>query len=389
MPRVYFGLGLGLLFFARGALGAGSDAAAARAQLVQGYTLKQKGKCDEAIPYFTESIRLDRHPKALLNLADCEEKLRRLSAAQAHFVEAREVARLLGLPPYDKAAQDRLAALEKSIPRLVIRLAREAPRDSVVSRDGVELSQVSLNTPLPIDPGQHSVLVRTTSLERRYDVSLSEGEIRELEVTPIGGRSTLPTPVPVAPSSAESAESASSEATAQPPCAAEEGAHGAARSSRAAGSNDPRNAFGSEVESVPAPESSGAQKTVGFVVAGAGAVGLTLGIYYSVQFTTKNDALAGLCTEARPCADRRGYEEARDSAMTARTLSIAGLAGGAAALATGLVLLLTAPSSSPNGAGAPTLMTKNVSSASPAIGGWQWAPQFGSGVTGAVVGGTW
>src|SRR5689334_18285582 len=69
-----------------------SDSAAARAQLQSGYALKQQNKCDEAIPHFKESIRLDRQPKSLLNLGDCEEKLGKLSAAQAHFVEARDLA---------------------------------------------------------------------------------------------------------------------------------------------------------------------------------------------------------------------------------------------------------------------------------------------------------
>src|SRR6266511_960526 len=47
-----------------------SDPAAARAQLQQGYALKQQGKCEEAMPHFVESVRLDRQTKGLVNLAD-------------------------------------------------------------------------------------------------------------------------------------------------------------------------------------------------------------------------------------------------------------------------------------------------------------------------------
>ncbi len=82
-----------------------SDPTAAGAQLQQGYNLKQQGNCEEAIPHFLESVRLDRHPKALVNLADCEERLGRLGAAQSHFVEARELASAQGLEPLWKVAE--------------------------------------------------------------------------------------------------------------------------------------------------------------------------------------------------------------------------------------------------------------------------------------------
>src|SRR5689334_179487 len=62
----------------------GGDQMAARAQLRQGYALKQQGKCKEAVPYLEESARLDRQPKTLLNLGDCEQSLGHLAAAQAH-----------------------------------------------------------------------------------------------------------------------------------------------------------------------------------------------------------------------------------------------------------------------------------------------------------------
>src|SRR5262249_32162358 len=88
--------GLPFLFFTSHAFGQALDPGAARAQLREGYTLKGQGKCNEAIPHFLESIRLDRQPKTLLNLADCEEKVGKYIAAQTHIVEARDLARTQG-----------------------------------------------------------------------------------------------------------------------------------------------------------------------------------------------------------------------------------------------------------------------------------------------------
>src|SRR5713101_6233535 len=82
----------------------GSDPAAARGQLQQGYALKQQGKCVEAIPHFAESVRLDRQPKALLNLADCEATVAKLVAAEAHAVEARDMARARGMGDFERFA---------------------------------------------------------------------------------------------------------------------------------------------------------------------------------------------------------------------------------------------------------------------------------------------
>src|SRR6266508_1627496 len=180
-----------------------SDPVAARAQLQQGYALKQQGKCEEALPHFVESVRLDRQPKALMNLADCEEKLGKLAAAQTHFVEARDLARGQGLDQLKSYADQHLQALEKRMPKLLVRLAKDAPADTIVLRDGVELGRVSLNASLPADPGQHRVIAREKNLERRYDVTLAEAETKEIEVTPIGGTpmTTAATPVTSGPTS--------------------------------------------------------------------------------------------------------------------------------------------------------------------------------------------
>jgi len=277
-------LAFGIMLHAGSAFASGADSAAARAHLQQGVTLKQQGKCEEALPYFVESIRMGRQPKALLNLADCEEKLRRLAAAQSHWVETRDVARELGLAYYEKSTVERLAALEKANPKLVVKIARDAPRDTVVTRDGVELSQVSLNTPLPIDTGKHSVVARTTTLERQYDVALVESETKELEVTPIGGTTKVAKSAPSSPL-------ASSQPSSPSPAKSLDSRESTVGPSATAASGDVAESSGSN-----------AQRTAGFVAAAVGVVGFAVGTISrssSLPRTPMSTPLARRRTRAR------------------------------------------------------------------------------------------
>jgi hypothetical protein len=385
MARSYFGPALGLLLSAQGALGAESDPAAARAQLVQGYALKKKGQCEEAVPYFKESARLDRQPKALLNLADCEEKLRRLSAAQTHFLETRDVARALGLSPYEKVALERLVALERNIPKLLIRLGRDAPPGTSVTRDGIELSQVSLLTALPIDPGKHTVIARTALLEREYEITLSEGETKEIEVTPLGGK-------PIGGAAALRAIPApTADSFAAPPARSEP--FTAPTPNRAEPSTPVGKSavFDAPPPSDPPPRGR-AQQTAGVVVLGAGALGIGLGIFSAAQFAAKNETLSKTCTAARTCAGTAPYEEVRDEALTARTLSIVGFAGGAVAAGVGLWLILSSPSSSTASADRAAGLTRTAGGTAPSPTGFQsvkLGPLVGGGVAGVVAGGFW
>src|SRR5262249_32452200 len=107
-----------------------TDPGAARAQLRNGFDLKQQGRCEEAIPHFLESIRLDRQAKALLNLADCEEHLGKLVAAQQHFAEARDIASQKGVDELRAYAVERLEALDRITPKLVLKLAKGTSPDT-------------------------------------------------------------------------------------------------------------------------------------------------------------------------------------------------------------------------------------------------------------------
>lgn len=326
----------------------GSDPVAARAQLRQGYTLKQQGKCKEAVPHLQESVRLDRQPKSLINLGECEQKLGQLGTAQAHFVEARDLARSGGDATLRGIAEKRIEEVEKKMPKLGIELGKDAPSGTVVLRDGVEVGAVSLRTPLPIDVGRHVVVARGGGFERQYELTLSEGETKQLEVTPIGGKA-LPAPAKVAEKSGDEAKPA---ANAEPK-----------RSGGASFKID-----GPEGDHVEG-SSGTAQRTIGYVAMGAGVVGLGAGAYFAATTASRINELGGMCTTDNPCDDAglSAYDNIRQRAVNSRTYSIVGFAAGGALAATGLILVLTAPKSTSTG--------------------WNVAPMVGRDTTGVFIDG--
>lgn len=138
---------------------------------------------DFAVAYdkLQQSQRLDPSPGTLLNIAICEEKLGKLTDAQAHLQEV--LAQIPGDDPRALLAREHAAAIEGRLPRLSLLLDAAAPRDTRISLDGNDLATDSLRTPLSLNPGRHIVRVgaggRTT---RTIQVELAEGERKALRL---------------------------------------------------------------------------------------------------------------------------------------------------------------------------------------------------------------
>lgn len=178
---------------------AAGDPVTAREQLKIGYLLAQENKCDEALPHLVESLRLDPKAITLINLADCEEKVGKLSDAMGHWVDARARAQSEGLRPIEEEATARATALEPRLARLTIVLAPSAPKDAVVERDGVVLGAPSMGVALPLDPGAHTILVRVQGREdATTQLTLGEGEAKRVELeagAPLAGALHATSPV--------------------------------------------------------------------------------------------------------------------------------------------------------------------------------------------------
>ncbi len=162
-----------------------NDPAAAREQVKIGYELSKEGKCEEAIPHFVESLRLDPKAITLINLANCEEKVGRLADALGHWAEARLHAQTENAKPIAEEAEKRQSALEPRVPKLTIAIAQSAPKDTTVTRDGVALGAVAIGIALPVNPGDHVIVAAAPGrAEARASIRVAEGEAKSIEVAP-------------------------------------------------------------------------------------------------------------------------------------------------------------------------------------------------------------
>jgi hypothetical protein len=158
------------------------DPVAAEALFRLGREALQRQDYRTACDKFAESQRLDPAPGTLINLGECKAKLGLLASAWQHYREASDL--LVGddrRPLAERAA----AALEPRLSRLNIRLDPSAPDATSVRRDDLELARGSLDLALPVDPGEHTVVVKAPGHEaKEYRVTLSEAQVETLVVEP-------------------------------------------------------------------------------------------------------------------------------------------------------------------------------------------------------------
>jgi tetratricopeptide (TPR) repeat protein len=158
------------------------DPAGAEVLFEAGRDLLDAGDYETACAKFAESHRLDPGAGTLMNWASCEEKLGKTASAWQHLKEA-----LDSMPPRDDRvafARAKLRELEARLPWLTVRLEASSGQVTVL-RDGVALEAASLGMALPVDPGDHSILVRAEGhADQEFTVHVEEQEKKELSVHP-------------------------------------------------------------------------------------------------------------------------------------------------------------------------------------------------------------
>ena len=177
--------------------GSDQDRWAAHQQLTQAQELKKNGQLQDALAHFEESQRLDPKLTTLMELADCQVQLGKLLEAQASFVAARDKAAHDQLPQSRQRAEQRLAEVEKRLAHLTLQLAGDAPADAQVFRDDVLLEPAARDAPLLLDPGDHVVLVKASGHEdAKFAVKLADGDSQTLA---IGAGPSIAPPAPPPP----------------------------------------------------------------------------------------------------------------------------------------------------------------------------------------------
>jgi hypothetical protein len=259
------------------------------------------------LPHLVESLRLHVELKTLTNLADCEEHVGQLVAAQEHWVQARDRAGVEGNEKVRDAAASKLVALEKRMPRLILKLAPGSPSAVEVIRDGTALGAISLGLPLPTDPGDHVLVLRAQGhADATTHVALAEAQEQEVVLTvgPVNPEAW----VPLVPKAGDG---------------------------------------GSPASGVSEHKGLGTQRVLAITAASAGGAGLVLGTIFGVAALTSWGSAESECGSG--CLPNAPAQTERSHALTYATVSTVGFVAGGILAAGGVALWLTAPSSKEGG----------------------------------------
>ncbi len=273
------------------------NSAAVEALFNEGKRLVVDGRLAEACPKFLASYNLEQRLGTLLNLADCYEKNQQLASAWARFVEARTLAQRGAQQERAEYAATHAAALAPKLSTLTIALRTGAPGIEI-KRDGVVVDPAAIGVPVPVDSGTHTIAASAPGRQRwsgevliGTDADRKSVEVPVLEDAPRAE---------VGPASAEPARRLHPRAFA------------------------------------------------GLVVAGVGVVGIGVGTAFGIVALGKKGDSDPFCGQKGGGANDCNSEGVglRQDAVSAGNLSTVFLSAGAALLVGGIVLWLTAPSSS-------------------------------------------
>ncbi|MEZ4226209.1 MAG: hypothetical protein R3B13_35005 [Polyangiaceae bacterium] len=298
-------------FLVVGATASAKDPTPAEVAFRDGLKALKAGDLDKACPRLAQSYDLDHQAGTLFTLADCFRKAGKTASALARYDEYLQL--FEGMSEKDKKAQrgrekfvrEHSRSLEKTVPRLTVRVSADSPLGTVVLRNGVRMREATLGLPLPLDPGEYVLSAKAPDgREVELPVQLAPGETRdvELRIAPIDG---APAPTPSRPRAAPPTQT-----------------------------NAP----------VPDTNTGSGQRTAGLVLMGAGAAALAVGAVTGVMVLGRKDQIRANCGiggDASAC-NETGKAEA-DSAQTLALLSTVGFAVGIAGLGSGAALYFTAP----------------------------------------------
>ncbi len=281
-----------------------SDEAAAQGLFDAAKALVAAGRLLEACPKFLASLRADQKPGTAVNLADCYEKTGRVASAWARYLEAASLAHHAGQTEREQYARDHAAALEPKMARLTIAAGASVPGLEVL-RDGAVEDNAILGTPVPVDPGPHEIGARAAgkkAWKKIVEIPAGAGRI-VIEIPPL-----------------EDAAEGSPVALPPPP------------SPDVALPATPR-----------ATQNGSSRKRVGSAVLAVGGAGVVVGAIAGGLAIGKHGALASACPQG-VCTNESG---AIAGYHTLGTLSDVGFVVGGALAVTGVVLVVTAPKTSP------------------------------------------
>jgi hypothetical protein len=305
-----------------------SDKALAQSLFDDGKKLMNEGKYAEACPKLAESQKLDPGGGTLLNLAVCHEKEGRIATAWAEFNDALSQAKKDGRAEREAFAREHIAAIEPKLSKLEINVvpATASVPGLTVKMDGGAIGKAAWGHGLPVDPGKHT-LEATAPGKKPWNGEVeigAEADKKSIEVPALED----------APAETKPTTTTTTVDT--------------------GGSN---------------------QKTIGYIVGGAGIVALGVGAVFGIsafsKWSQRNDNCPNDVCNAKA-------KELGDDARTAANIANVGVGVGLVAIGVGAYLIFTAPSAPEKVTANKSSIAKNVKVAPAAMPGGAYL-----GITGA------
>lgn len=292
--------------------------------------LLDAGQDADACAKFAESKRLAPGLGVTLYLADCYERIGRTASAWTEFRSAEGLARQRNDRRAD-VAKGRAQTLEPNLNRLTITVAPTIPQAGLqILRDGVAITSDEWGLAVPVDPGDHAIVVLAPGHPQRT-FPAHVGPENRTAIVRIDRLDDNPAPIP-APEPAPVAGPAPA-ATPEPPSA-------------------PLSASPIPGPAPPAgdgtqPSSDGARRWLGLGVAGAGVIGVGIGAAFGLVAKSKlNQSNDGPCDSRDRCTS--SGLSLRQDASHAATISDVSFVVGGVAIAAGIAVYVTAPRGAPS-----------------------------------------
>ncbi|MFO0552603.1 MAG: hypothetical protein U0271_29705 [Polyangiaceae bacterium] len=171
----------GSVFFSNAARAQPVDNSKALAEALfeKGRELLEAKNYDEACPKLEESQRLEPKLGTLLNVALCHEGQNRTATAWAEFKEAANLAELRKEQNRVDFAREHATALKARLSFLTLQKTGDTP-GLVIKLDNKVIESVLLGVGLPLDPGDHTVVVSATGYaEFNRRITIQPGPIQQ------------------------------------------------------------------------------------------------------------------------------------------------------------------------------------------------------------------
>ncbi len=287
----------------------------------EGVRLMAEGRNAEACPKFEAARNIDPTKIGLLlQLASCYEAAGKVASARATYEQA-EAAAILAKDRRATDAHKKSEALAPRVPKLLVTVAAEARelRNLVIELDGHPTTATMWGVLVPVDSGTH-VVTASASDKKRWSgsVDVAEGATAAIEVP---GLEDAIAPAPAPPSAPV------------PPPLPQPASPPPAPLPR----SQPPPVVPVDVQT---PQWS-AQKTGGVVLMGLGGAGAVAGVVWAVLAHQQSGVLDATCPSHVGCAP--GLARAVSQYRTYSTAEVVAFASAGAAIGTGVVVYLTAP----------------------------------------------